>query len=130
MRLTLIDLIIATVLAGIGAIAGNIIWGPDVPAAVVFLCGFVSIMIFASPIYRLLHYRPLWLPACPHCNDRPGQYQIIGRDSSSETVVCPLCSQSFRVIYTRKSAQKNDESGLKGVIASWPYFWGRYTKQK
>lgn len=127
MRLTLIDLLILGGLFAIGALAGARTAHPhDDPARAVFgvFVGAVTILVVASPIYRRLHFRPLWFPHCPHCRQRPEHYRIAEAGRGWEVVACGECGGIVQLWYARESPPADRDRTTPLLRLRWPYFLG------
>jgi hypothetical protein len=127
MRLSLIDIVIFGVLFLIGAGAAWVIaclTNPQWFGLFGLLCGAVSILLCASPIYRRFCFRPLFLPTCPHCQKRPDSYTIVDGGWPREVLACSDCNGSCELWYDTKLQLPS--ASLPSLRLCWPYFLGRY----
>lgn len=125
MRLTLIDLLILGGLflggLGLGVLAAQIL--PESARPLGLLFGFCAIPVFAPAIYRRLHFRPLFLPKCPHCKKRPSVFFIAESQWPREVVVCADCRKAVEIWY-ESPASKDVSSAMPSLRSHWPQFLG------
>lgn len=130
MRLTLIDvlilfpppvagfLIVPSVLRGMGFSDSMLVLSP-------LLCGwFAASILLASSLYRRWHFRPLFLPRCPHCHKRPDTYRISESCWPREVLSCGSCHGSTEVWYHFRDRQNKTSNEMPYLHLCWPYFLG------
>ena len=91
MRLTLIDLILlgGLFVAGVALCAPALLFVRPLTAVPFAVVSGVGVVLgCGSPLYRRLHFRPLFVPVCPHCRQRPLRYEILGGGWPLEVVRC------------------------------------------
>jgi hypothetical protein len=93
-----------------------------------FIVGVTSVFLFATPIYRRLHCRPLFLPRCPHCGSRPKSYDSGGGRWPGEIIRCGSCQGICEVCYDPSGIWEARPDNVPRLCARWPYFIGRYVR--
>ena len=94
MRLTLIDLVVlgGLFLAGVAVSTPALfIARPLAVAPFGVACGIAAVLTGASPVYRRLYFRPLFVPVCPHCHRRPQFYRLRLSEWPLEVAACGSC---------------------------------------
>src|SRR5713101_3997593 len=127
MRLTGIDLLIILGLFVAGLLSGmalvSFVGHPSL-APLGLAMGLVAVLAFASPIYQRCHFRPLFLPRCPHCHRRPEMYEIAGGGWPREVVVCGSCRGVCHLWYGRHIPPEEVSADVPSLSLRWPYFIG------
>lgn len=135
MRLTLIDLVIAWVLGGGGAVAGQIVARRWLPASSDAVVTFVSASVavaalftLAPFVYRYFHLFPLFLPICPHCGTRPTGYWIRASPAWPRfRVKCPACEVETQLLLA-PSRTIEGQGGEPLLLLRWPWFLGLWKR--
>ena len=126
MRLTLIDLLVldALFLGGIlvGALTAHFVGLHDW-LFLAFGFGIAAIVAFASLIYQRFHFRPLFLPKCPHCKKRPSQFSTSESRWPRETVICADCHTSVELWYDQPASELVSTT-MPSLRSHWPQFLG------
>jgi hypothetical protein len=132
MRLSLIDLLVLTFLSAVGLFVGLSVFHfsqlADSPFVLAFmLLGWLIVVLpGASLIYRRFHFRPLFLPRCPHCHKRPDRYEISKSGWPREVIVCALCRGTSELWYAPRAGPAETSSAIPSLSLRWPYFIGLY----
>lgn len=92
------------------------------------LFGLLFALLFASPIFQRLHLRPLWLPVCPHCRQRPDSWVVEDGKWPLFVFSCPLCEELTEVWLIRRVTAENVVSEMPCLRLCWPEFWGRWQR--
>lgn len=128
MRLTLIELLIFLGLFVPGAVIGfavALVLAPDWIVCTA-IGGVAAVVLLAPLIYRRFHFRPLFLPKCPHCRKRPEGYWIAESCWPREIVVCQACSGQTELWY--QPGERTDFAGLPRLRLCWPWFVGIWSE--
>ena len=129
MRLTLIDLIVLGGLFFAGAALcapAALFVRPLVIVPFAALSGTAILLGLGSPLYRRLHFRPMFVPVCPHCHRRPIGYEILGGSWPLEVIRCGSCSGVTQLWYD--SGAPPAELARRAPVAQskWPFVLGRW----
>jgi hypothetical protein len=90
-----------------------------------YLSGAIIYLIFSPLIYRLLRLRPLLVPKCPQCGQRPGCGEVIEARWPRFVVICGNCKKKSEIWYVRP-ADKDISAEIPGVYLGWPQSIGRW----
>lgn len=133
MRFSLVDLVIWIVLellgcavvalgarfAGHGHLSGMTLQTLGVPLGVLFY------LLFTPPIYRRFRLRPLFLPKCPHCKNRPFRYAVTENRWPRTVVVCGECG-NMTELWRMPPASKDVSLTMPSLLLIWPQSVGRW----
>ncbi len=89
---------------------------------------FAAIMVFAfaSPMFRRLRFRPIFLPRCPSCQKR-GPYRIDSGGWPVQRVTCDQCGKELEVRF--RKVVSSSEGNTRAVVQSrWPAFLGNWKR--
>lgn len=88
------------------------------------LGGFAAVLWLTWPIYRYFHFRPLCLPICPSCHDRPYAYGMAHSHWPRVILVCRNCAGPLEVWMTRSLDKKDASMEMPSFYLRWPEFIG------
>ncbi len=136
MRFSLIDLLMASVIGGVGTALGSYVLGHEPqrklePLAI--LVGVIACFAVLPPIYRRLHMRPLWYPKCPSCKDKNRWYHFAEPLPRwpRDRIVCATCQTEIDLWY-EPPTETEVSITTPSFQLLWPQSWGRWrslTKQ-
>lgn len=116
-----------------GVAAGRVVLVPlgVLPLGGVFVVAFaggcLGVLLFAWPVMRRLHCRPLMLPKCPYCRRLPRSYQASGREWPRVVLVCADCGRPTEIWMARAVDAARRARGMPSLRLRWPEFIGRWT---
>ena len=138
MRLTLIDLLLFEALATFGAVIGcglaRLINLPHHPHHFSFLFGVLgmggAVLMLSGPIYQRFHFRPLWLPPCPHCHKIPDAYHVVDGVWPWYVIACAQCGERVEVWMCRRVDPAAASVQIVSYCLRWPEAigWWRYVR--
>lgn len=132
MQLSLIDLFIQIALLAVGMLIGMPIvarLGLSHTASVLVALplGMAFVFLFTSPIYRLLRFRPMFLPRCPACGIIPDKYGIVSGAWPRFLLACGSCHTQLEAWFVSR-LPRNLAGTLPVVRVRWPQFLGNWSR--
>jgi hypothetical protein len=126
MRFGLVDLLIAILLASIGALAARFLLPIHLLPVTAPCCAIGVYLAAVAPIYRRLELLPMILPRCPCCMKLQNSFTFIP-DKERVICRCPTCDGEFVIWFSGQVGPS--ETWDRPVLAlKWPYAWGRYKR--
>lgn len=129
MRLTLIDaVLLATGVIFINTVIAVMNMVGHYPGFLRLSVAFVATMFyiaFLSQIYKRFHFRPLFLPPCPHCR-KIQTYTILGAGDFREHLKCSSCNGEFVADYGSSTSIPDTIAHLPVQKSQWPQLIGRW----